>query len=64
MRTRSDEWMESQRRRKALDGAAWLAVLMDAHFKGDAGGEAQARRELRRIGVSVTFADEGASHAP
>lgn len=44
--------------RKAIDAAAWLVALMNAHGKGHAPGEAQARRELRHFGVLVDFADE------
>jgi len=37
---------------------AWFAVLETARLKGDLAREAEALRELRRLGVDVTFREE------
>jgi len=39
--------------RESVDGAAWLAVLMEARQRGDAKAAERAERELSRIGVTV-----------
>lgn len=50
--------------KKSVDGAAWLAVLMEAQKKGDSALAARARHELERLGVKVAFADrKAANHA-
>ncbi len=43
--------------------STWFALLEIALRQGDRTGAARARRRLRRLGVTVTFAGEG-DHAP
>jgi len=38
---------------KNVDGAAWLAVLLEARQRGDDKAAERAERELSRIGVTV-----------
>ena len=51
--------------KRNVDGAAWLAVLMEAQQKGDSTLAARARQELERLGVKVAFGDDrkAADHA-
>lgn len=43
-------------KKRNVDAAVWLAVLLDAQAKPDAATAKLARAELRRIGVKVSLA--------
>ena len=43
--------------KQSIDGAAWLAVLLEARQKGDVDAAGRAERELARIGVKVKLSD-------
>lgn len=42
--------------KKNVDGAAWLAVLLEARQRGDDEAARRAERELKRLGVKVRLA--------
>jgi len=41
-------------RKRETDAAAWLAVLLDAKARGDTAAADRARKELARLGVTVS----------